>query len=152
VHFFADAHYIRQQILFLVWRFWKLRCALDSRKYSTYVKDFMLVGCENPKRWLIYDTVSNQSILHLWWIWKDLGGSRCGLYQDTIPKFSWGDWGKPPKNSIRMVNALAEIRTKQLLNASLERYPYTNPVVFNFFCLHTPRYNLYRCAPKVVGV
>jgi hypothetical protein len=47
-------------------------------------------------------------------------------------KISWKGWGKPRKTSVRIVDVLAEIRNKYLLNISEEHYGSANPLGFKF--------------------
>jgi hypothetical protein len=64
-----------------------------------------------------------------WWMtmnWNRLGRKQSCLNGDTILAFTWRDWGKSLKTSVRIANAPVEIWTKYLWNTPLDCYLLTN--------------------------
>lgn len=51
--------------------------------------------------------------------WNLCGKKRSWPDQDTIPEFSWRDWGNP-RNSLWLKVSVAETRTEDLANARIE--------------------------------
>jgi hypothetical protein len=50
------------------------------------------------------------------WIGNDEEGSGRGLTSGNIPPFTWMDWGKPRRSSVRVAHGPAEIRRGRLPN------------------------------------
>jgi hypothetical protein len=57
---------------------------------------------------------------------KDLEGKLSWHDRDTFSTFAWRALGKPQRTSIRIACVSVEMRSKQLPNASLGIYRYTN--------------------------